>query len=141
MFILVAGALAFLTRTLYIKGTQPKGNFVDGKLYNLNDEANNALKTPATAEDSFLFFLQKGFGASNSGDWSSAEHYFVAAQAIKPEAALVYSVLCQTQIQLRKYDEAITSAKYALKLKPDYTVAKYYLEMAEKRKSGIEDWN
>jgi tetratricopeptide (TPR) repeat protein len=96
---------------------------------------NNFNGTQVTQSASAADALQLSFQQYKAGQYQDAVASSKAAIAANPESADAYNNLAVSYMALRLYDEAIQAAQDAIRVKPDYQLAKNNLAWIQREKA------
>ena len=142
ILVLFAGGLCFLAFSLYKKHEATKqANFQsNGSYYNLEQPDSIALDS-LQYTDKYLYLLHKGVSFSRNNQPDSAAVIFKQMIDLKPQAAFAYCELGKAFIASKNYDSSLFYLNRALMIKPNYTQARHFKNIAEHRKNGDEDYD
>jgi tetratricopeptide (TPR) repeat protein len=97
------------------------------------------VRAPAPPEVSVVSLIDEGRQALLRGQPERALATAVEAERLDPNDATVKNNLCAYLGELRRYEEAVAACNAALRLRPDFQLARNNLEwvQAERSKAGV----
>ncbi len=142
VFLLLTAGTCFLLLSLYKKHEATKlTNFrSSGAYYNLV-QPNLAVIDSLKNTDAYLYLFYRGVELSKQKKPDSAASVFKQMIKMKPNVAFAYCELGKAFLVSKSYDSSLFYLNKALLIKPHYTQALHFKNIAEHRVNGDEDYD